>query len=945
MRLISCYIEKFGGLCQYSLEFGEGLTVIREPNGFGKTTLAEFLRAMFYGFPRKAKTLDKSRRQKYAPWSGGKCGGNLIFEHDGVHYRLERTFGATPRSDSFNLIDLETGKKSYRFSEEIGLELFQLDADSFERSTYLPQLHEGLTLTTNAIQAKLGDLVEDTGDINNYDRAVKTLKEKRSGFVPYRGSGGSVAAAAEQITRVQQELDQAARRKAELELCAAQIGELETELARKKTETEQNRKQWEQASKAEADRARYEDLTARHRSVTEQLRALETQYPAGLPEAAELDAAREAANDLAVLEARQVTTQADLDALRLLESGRARFENRIPDQAELDGARQRCGQHAALMTRRSGLGLSEAEQKQYETLQSGFESGALEEAKLDALAEQNRQLLRQRAALDSLALPEEDRRRMGELNALFPCGLPTEEEIDCQQQALVRCETLRRENAELEAQAAAPVRRKQNPLPILGAAAAALGVLLLVLRYHLPGGLALAAGIVLAAVGVVLLGKQKKEANAQLRAQIAANERRIAAMEASIREFTGGRTLDEIQRGREEAVSLTAKLRTLKEKRAALEAAAQDTESSLRRELASWLRQVTDFDKAISDLRLARGQYLDLRDKKTAAEVEISRLDGQIAALRAELTGFLGQYFDAVPQEHFAELLTALERDAADYVRAQEQTARWETRKAAHEAELEQRRAALAAFFARFGLNRELDARKQLQQMYDDLRLRENSVLYERQLAAQLKQLPDIPAVAVDADALMQKVRLLNEESEAMTETLLKLRQTRRELQAQADRIPELNDELERWQEQKTADYQKSRILDDTMDFLQQARERLTTSYLGPIRESFARYLARLTGTGEEKIIISSDLDVQVERLGQARELGYFSAGQTDTVMLCMRLALVDALFRGVKPFVILDDPFVNLDDERTAEALKLLQDLAEDRQIIYMTCSKSRTL
>ena len=96
MKLISLYIENFGGLSHYGLVLEDGLTVIREDNGFGKSTLAEFIRAMFYGFPRKGKTLDKSRRQKYAPWNGGKCGGNLIFEVDGCQYRVERTFGATP---------------------------------------------------------------------------------------------------------------------------------------------------------------------------------------------------------------------------------------------------------------------------------------------------------------------------------------------------------------------------------------------------------------------------------------------------------------------------------------------------------------------------------------------------------------------------------------------------------------------------------------------------------------------------------------------------------------------------------------------------------------------------------------------------------------------------------------------------------------------------------
>ena len=96
MKLVSLYIENFGGLSQYSLGFSDGLTVINQPNGFGKTTLAEFIRAMFYGFPRKAKTLDKSLRQKYTPWNGGKCGGNLIFELERKQYRIEAPSAPPP---------------------------------------------------------------------------------------------------------------------------------------------------------------------------------------------------------------------------------------------------------------------------------------------------------------------------------------------------------------------------------------------------------------------------------------------------------------------------------------------------------------------------------------------------------------------------------------------------------------------------------------------------------------------------------------------------------------------------------------------------------------------------------------------------------------------------------------------------------------------------------
>lgn len=835
MKLISCYIEKFGGLSGYALDFEQGVTVIHAPNGFGKTTLAEFLRAMFYGFPRKAKTLDKSRRQKYTPWSGGKFGGNLVFEHEGRRYRLERSFGATPRSDSFALIDLETGTKSDRFSEEIGLELFKLDADSFERSTYMPQLHDISSLTTTGIQAKLGDLVEDTGDINNFDKAVTALKTKRSGYIPYRGSGGTVAEATSQISRIQQELDRIRLQKEQLTQCVRTIAETEAGIESRNAEIAENRKQWELASEAAASRRQCEDLRSRYNAAAVQLNVLQERYPCGIPEESELEAARAIADEIAALE---------------------------------------------------NSGLSDRERAQYEKLRPAFNAGALEEARLDDLAEQNRQLLRQRAALESLTVSDADRQQMNRLKALFPRGVPDQEEIHEYRQTLTRIDDLRREKEQLKARAAEP-SAKQNPLLLIpGAVGILIGAVLLVLQHLIPGGVVLAVGIALLAAGVLVNTRKRRTAEAflsNLHYQVESIERQITDAENRAREFALGyglegdasAALDEIQRRQEEAENLREKLRVLKEKRAVQEEQIRRMEDALRSQLGS-----DDFDRAISNLRLAREKVL--------------------------------QWMEQEKQRN-------------------------EKRAACEEK--------LNAILAPYGLGRSGDLRRQLQQLHDDRRIREQADTLAKQLEVQLLQFPEIPAEAAEPAVLQQTGRRLSGELTALTEQLLRQRQLCAELQNRVDQIPELSDELERWQERKIQHQKNAAILDDTMDFLTKARESLTTSYLGPIRESFDRYMTRLTAGQRETVFISPDLQVQLERQGQARELAYFSAGQTDLVMLCMRLALVDALFADAKPFVILDDPFVNLDDERTAEALRLLETLGEDRQIIYLTCSASRKL
>ena len=56
MTIKELYIENFGKLSSFRLKLTEGLNTIVRDNGFGKTTLASFIKAMLYG-------LDDNRKQ------------------------------------------------------------------------------------------------------------------------------------------------------------------------------------------------------------------------------------------------------------------------------------------------------------------------------------------------------------------------------------------------------------------------------------------------------------------------------------------------------------------------------------------------------------------------------------------------------------------------------------------------------------------------------------------------------------------------------------------------------------------------------------------------------------------------------------------------------------------------------------------------------------------
>ena len=152
-----------------------------------------------------------------------------------------------------------------------------------------------------------------------------------------------------------------------------------------------------------------------------------------------------------------------------------------------------------------------------------------------------------------------------------------------------------------------------------------------------------------------------------------------------------------------------------------------------------------------------------------------------------------------------------------------------------------------------------------------------------------------------------------------------------------------MEDQLKRLMERREEAEQNCGILDTTLNLLETAKNNLSNQYVGGVEQNFAAYVHELLGGDFSKALVDHDLTIHVDEKGEAREIDYFSAGTVDSVMLCMRLALIDALFKQEKPFVLLDDPFVNLDDEHTERALEMLKEIAKNKQVVYMACNSSR--
>ena len=180
MRLISCYIENFGKFSETGFEFTSPISSFCEENSWGKTTLAEFICVMLYGFNRanSNNSSDKNDRKRFTPWQGGVYGGRLVFELSGEEYMVTRTFDKTEKGDTLSVTNMRTGLECKDFTA-VGEELFGIDKESFRRTVFIAQ-SDCESISTDAINAKLGNLIDDTSDINNYETVIKKLSDMLS---------------------------------------------------------------------------------------------------------------------------------------------------------------------------------------------------------------------------------------------------------------------------------------------------------------------------------------------------------------------------------------------------------------------------------------------------------------------------------------------------------------------------------------------------------------------------------------------------------------------------------------------------------------------------------------------------------------------------------------------------------------------------------------------
>lgn len=257
MKIRKCYIENFGKLHQFEYEFSEGLNVINQSNGWGKSTFATFIKAMFYGFDTSNKrAISENERKKYYPWQGGKFGGNLEFEINGKIYEIERFFGIKDKEDTFRLYDKTTNRESYDFSQNIGEEIFKLDRQAYERSTYIQG--QAISVEINdSLSAKLSNILENENDIDSSEEAINKIISMMKEYKK-TGNKGKINELETRINNKKRELEYAEKNEELIEERREKIEEIRLQIKRCEQKKNENQEKVNKISEYENDRLKKE---------------------------------------------------------------------------------------------------------------------------------------------------------------------------------------------------------------------------------------------------------------------------------------------------------------------------------------------------------------------------------------------------------------------------------------------------------------------------------------------------------------------------------------------------------------------------------------------------------------------------------------------------------------------------------------------------------------
>ena len=856
MKLISCHIENYGKISNEDFEFDESLTAYCAENGHGKSTLASFLKAMFYGLDSDRANSTFNERRHFYPFQGGSFGGNVTFWRGEDLYKIERFFDE--KSESKDTVTVYINKKQVPMSGSIGEELFGIDRQSFERTVFISGDEIEIS-STSSINSKMNNLLEGGNDDSNIDTAISALDKICKEYKKTKGGN-------DLISRERAHIDELIQKISNLNIIKAALNGKYFEYDERQKEIIKIQQQIKNAQTVNVVLKDWEQYDSLLNEIEEEKRKLNerlSKYPKGVPTEQETAEVNNRLIQDGNLKAQLGQSKFDETNERKLTALLDLFKGGVPDEATLASIDDKLGKMAGIEAEIGVLGRTDSSPKEKQ-LKQRFEHHYPSEAEFQAIDKKVERYHSAKRELD-----------------LIPA---------------VISETVRG-----DASAKRPKSKAIIPLFVLAIAVLIGGIAMLFVQQIVGIVLSVLGVVGLFAVGFIFLVKRTGGGASESVVQREnperkSKEREVAELEDAVKAFVlpfgyssgNGVVFDFLALKEDVAqyVLLLEKERTNDTELAKKRAEMSRLTDGLRTFFSAYGMEGTDFNRNIISLREKIGELNNLKDRKNDSDTSDDETKERIKDNISYVVRFCEKYgFD------FSGIDTLLSEITDDVrtINVINEKIQGGIRKA-------------------------------------------NGLKAERNLVAR----PD--EASIDVEALSEELNdLVRENSNLLSDI--------KDDESQLENLDDLNNEKEE-AERLLGEYAtKHKLLNATISCMQEAERNLKDKYVKPIKDKFVEYSALLERALGEKVSMSKDFEIRFEKNGKERSEKHLSTGQRSICALCFRLALIWNMYSEEKPFLIMDDPFVSLDEKHFLKVKSVLTELSKGMQIIYFTCHESRAM
>lgn len=847
MKILSCYIANFGCIKNKEYKFNDHLNAFCEDNGQGKSTLAAFIKAMFYGLPKSSnKSFD---REHYIPFDNIEASGNILFVYNNKEYKIERTFFKNIKDDDIKIY--ENGKINNDLLPTPGEIIFGLDLESFNRTIFIYSNDLEINSTDN-INSKMSHYVEDsTFDLNEVidklDKYKKKLKPSR-----LADEKGLIADVTNTISKKNDDLNNLYDIKNNLNLKYKLFNDLNNEI------NELN----DQLSKATSINEiinnwnRYDEYNEQIDNEKKEIEHFKNKYPYNMPNDEELKINENNLNEMNNIN----TKKSSIDLTQLEKDKLIKYSSLFKEIPSKDTI----SEYTSFIN-------DYYQKKNYK----------IEELNQNEIIIYNKYI--NKNIDDSI---------FDQLNDFKNEYVETKKQFDQTPNYIIK-KTLE-------------TKKKKSYLPLILLIISILIIILGIGLGFINNLLFIISGIgliLLFVAGFIYLKNQINDKQLSINEEIPNLEKEelnkklnliINKIDTIIMQYGFSSSLNESV-----DVALTLfkneydRYKEIKDKYNKIINQKENNQKDinfLEEKIKSFLNQYnfqeTNYNLALQNLIASINEYQNLKNKKENIDNLINELDNKYSSIKDNLDKFISKYH--------------IDQDVKSYI----DTVRVD------KGVLDKNNTNLNNLMNNF-----------------------NNFVEEKKLYNRPENIEKIDTNSITKQ-LSEKNELLSRKKDEIANDELEI-----------EKIDIYNNEIIELKEKLQELKYKYKIVDETIKSIKEAEETLKHKYIEPMLNKFNQYSSMLGKIINEEINMDSDYNLSVIHNGKEKDYRHLSSGQLSLCALCYRLSIIDNIFKEDKPFIIMDDIFVNLDENNLIKAIELLKKLSNQRQIIYFTCHESRNI